>query len=204
MILLSTAIYWLYKAEFIVERILDVIINAFFMDPPSTIPSGTAFHPIAELFNFLSYSPLLFFILIAVLFGTTIRFTDRLSIVVVTTFILIPLMFPGPTLLLDSLSSVNIGRFTHYTFIFTSITGATGLHLVISRLGWKRSLLIILSFSSMGFLTISNDYVASDNPIVERPFYTYYLTESERDSFEHISSTSKSQIVADRISCLYL
>jgi hypothetical protein len=63
---------------------------------------------------------------------------------------------------------------------------------------------IILIFLAMAFLSISNDFVASDNPLVKRPFYTYYLHESEVSGLNRISSLSGGDVMTDYVAVRYL
>jgi hypothetical protein len=56
----------------------------------------------------------------------------------------------------------------------------------------------------MAFLSVSNDFSASDNPLVKRPFYTYYLSQDEVTSFNHICSIAEGYVFADFISTKYI
>jgi hypothetical protein len=63
---------------------------------------------------------------------------------------------------------------------------------------------VVLLFACMCFLSISNDFVASDNPLVKRPFYTYYLTEEEIVAFNHVANVTKGYLMVDYVTCRYL
>ncbi|NQE52171.1 hypothetical protein C5S29_01160 [ANME-1 cluster archaeon GoMg3.2] len=64
--------------------------------------------------------------------------------------------------------------------------------------------LVILLFVIMCFLSISNDFIASDNPLVKRPFYTYYLTEEETVAFDHVAKITVGYLMSDYATCRYL
>ena len=56
----------------------------------------------------------------------------------------------------------------------------------------------------MAFLSISNDFNASDNPLIKRPFYTFYLTEEETASFKNIPNITEGYVMSDYITTRYL
>jgi hypothetical protein len=56
----------------------------------------------------------------------------------------------------------------------------------------------------MAFLSISNDFTASDKPLMKRPFYTYYLTEQECTAFDHLASCASGFIMSDYVTIRYL
>jgi hypothetical protein len=56
----------------------------------------------------------------------------------------------------------------------------------------------------MSFLSISNDFIASDNPLVKRPFYTYYLTDEEIISFYNIAAKTKGYMMSDYVTSNFI
>jgi len=56
----------------------------------------------------------------------------------------------------------------------------------------------------MVFLTVSNDFTASDNPIIKRPFYTFYLYENEVIALDRLAVLTRGYIMSDFIACKYL
>jgi hypothetical protein len=56
----------------------------------------------------------------------------------------------------------------------------------------------------MAFLTVSNDFAASDHPLVKRPFYTFYLTEEETIALKSMSQITEGYLMSDYVSCRYL
>ncbi|SIS03115.1 hypothetical protein [Natronorubrum thiooxidans] len=203
---LITSIYWLYRAEFIITRIAGAIVTSFFGTAEETAPSSVLTEPWVELANYAQYALLLGFVLLGVLFWLRSTRTHDSTFVAVglLTVLMVPLIFPGPTLLLDSLVGVNVGRFGHYSFMLVSITGAVGLHYLLKLGGFRTFVVLLVVISCLSVTAVSNDFVATDNPMVERPFYTYYLTDQERQSFETIDDHQTGEIGADRVTCRYL
>ncbi|QLK26363.1 hypothetical protein HYG81_01720 [Natrinema zhouii] len=221
---LITAVYWLYNAEFIVGRIIDTIAVSFFGSAPSSgTPQGVISSPWIEVANYASYAFALFFVLVGFLFwqrrmatsgadetaqsrrglwpSRSVPLATSLGILTVA---LVPLAFPGPTLLLDALAGVNVSRFGHYSFMFIALIAGYGLYELLDRGGVAVFLALLVLTSGFAVTAVSNDFTASDNPVVERPFYTFYLTDNERASFEAIDAGYDGEIASDRISCRYL
>ncbi|MFC6767037.1 hypothetical protein [Natrinema soli] len=221
---LITAVYWLYEAEFIVDRIVDTISVSFFGSTPSSgTPQGVLSSPWAEVANYAAYAFALFFVLVGFLFwqrrmaasdadqtaesdrrlrpSRTVPLVTSLGILTVA---LVPLAFPGPTLLLDALAGVNISRFGHYSFMFIALIAGYGLYELLDRGGMTVFLALLVLTSGFAVTAVSNDFTASDNPVVERPFYTFYLTENEQASFETIDAGYEGEIGSDRTSCRYM
>ena len=203
---LITVVYWLYRADYIASRLISTAVGMFTGPAPSTTPEGVVTSPWVEVANYLPYSFLLFFTLLGILFW----YRDERSsapayaAVSVLTLALVPLVLPGPTLLLDSLAGVNVARFGHYGFMFIALTAGVGVFELLRRGGVAAFLVLLVLTSGLAFTAVSNDFVASDNPVVERPFYTFYLSETERTSFSAIDDAHDGQIGADRVTCRYL
>jgi hypothetical protein len=56
----------------------------------------------------------------------------------------------------------------------------------------------------MCLLSISNEFVASDNPLVKRPFYTFYLTEEETRGIDHLSNMTAGYVMTDYVTGRYI
>lgn len=223
---LATGLYWLYAAEGVVTRLAGTIEATLSGASESAVPEGVVASPWVEVANYVPYGFALFFLLVGVLFllerrgrgadatedvpdaavagdGGRLRSPHLLTVGLVAVA-LAPLVFPGPLLLLDALAGVNVDRFGHYAFAFVALTGGYGLYELVSRGGLAVLLAALAVLSLFGFAAVSNDFTASDNPVVERPFYTFYLEDEERDSFEAIDDRYRGAFGADRISCRYL
>ncbi|WP_157224645.1 hypothetical protein [Natronococcus occultus] len=224
---LATGLYWLYAAEFVVARIAGTIQSVLFDPSESAVPEGVIASPWVEVANYVPYGFALFFLLLGFLFllerrsrepvaddrappdgavagdGGRVQRPHLLTIGVVAVA-LAPLVFPGPLLLLDALAGVNVDRFGHYAFAFVALTGGYGLYELVRRGGLATLLAALVILSLFTFTAVSNDFTASDNPVVERPFYTFYLADEERQSFETIDDRYRGAFGTDRVSCRYL
>ncbi len=201
-----TTIYWFYRAEFIVGTLAGSIVGMFTGSSPSTTPESVELSPWVELANYVPYSFLVLLLLLGFLFWYQQPAVSRSTFTSLGLFsiLIVPLVFPGPTLLLDSLVGVNVGRFGHYSFMFVALTGGYGLYELLRRGGVRTFLIVLVLVSCLSFTAVSNDFVASDNPIVERPFYTFYFTEHERTALGHVDATFEEPVAADRPACRYL
>lgn len=203
---LVTLTYWLYSAETLVETIVGTLYASFFGPTSEPTPQGVVESPWVEVANYVPYSFFVFFVLLGALLWLRERPDGRTAFGVfgVSALLLVPLSVPGPTLLLDSLVGINVSRFGHYTFMFFALTGAAGAYRLLTRGGVKLFVVLLLLVSLFAFTAVSNDFVARDNPAVERPFYTYYLTEQERESYEHVDAMYAGQVETDRPTCRYM
>jgi len=201
-----TIIYWFFRADFLVNRLVGTVAVVFAGGAPEGGPAGVELDPLVEVANYVPYSFLVFFLLLGFLFW----YRDRGStwppyaVFVLFTVGIIPIVFPGPTLLFDELVGVNVGRFAHYSYMFVALTGAYGLYELCRRGGVRMLLIVLVLVSCLSVTAVSNDFVASDNPLVERPFYTFYITDQEQTSFEQVAATDPELVAADRPSCRYL
>ncbi|WP_233710663.1 hypothetical protein [Natronococcus pandeyae] len=223
---LFTALYWLYAAEFVVTRIAGTIYAVLFEPTESAVPEGVITSPWVEVANFVPYGFALFFVLLGFLFllerdrrpayadggagdddvvhGGSWGPSGRTTAVGVVAILLVPLVFPGPVLLLDALAGVNVDRFGHYGFMFVALAGGYGLYELLQRGGLTVLLVLLLILSLFTFTAVSSDFTASDNPVVERPFYTFYLSDHERQSFAAVDDGYGGEIGTDRIACRYM
>jgi hypothetical protein len=219
------SVYWLYAAEVVVTRLAGTIRAVLFEPTESGVPEGVITSPWVEVANYVPYAFALFFVLLGFLFllrrekspanpssvepdGVAAdggRVPDpRTATIGVVTILLVPLVFPGPVLLLDALAGVNVDRFGHYGFAFVALTGAYGIYELLRRGGIAVVLALFVVLSLFTGAAVSNDFTASDNPLVERPFYTFYLSDEERQSFEAIDDGHQGELGTDRVSCRYM
>lgn len=224
---LTMGLYWLYAAEGLVVRIASTLESVLFGPSESAVPEGVIASPWVELANYVPYGFALFFVLLGFLFLLERRTRDpaageragdtsavasdggrsrgsHLLTVGIVAVALVPLIFPGPLLLLDALAGVNVDRFGHYGFAFVALTGGYGLYELVRRGGLVTLLALLVILSLFTFAAVSNDFTASDNPVVERPFYTFYLEDEERQSFEAIDDGYRGEFGTDRVSCRYM
>ncbi|WP_445474205.1 hypothetical protein ACT9XH_07390 [Methanococcoides methylutens] len=201
--IVMTLTYWMYNAPVLFESIIRSIAR-----PPAvgTITKSIVYTPMSELFNYLQYTPLLFFIIIGCLICLkTRKNSSSWKIFCLIGLLAVVVTFPGPTLLINKLAgSFNLARFGEYIFLFICMAGGLGYYELHKRSKKHAKLFLIVLFMSMSFLVVSNDFNASDNPIVKRPFYTYYLTEEETITFKHVSSFTSGYLMSDYVSYRYL
>lgn len=189
------------------NQLFESIINIILIDTPSRIVSFSIINtPIMELFNYLQYSFILFFVLFGFYFALNSKsIPSRGKIFCLVGLFSVPVSFPGPALLITKLlSDFNISRFEEYTFIFICIAGAVGLRKAFQRFHNKKFFVILALFIIMVFLSLTNDFIASDNPLIKRPFYTYYLTSQEEVAFKSIASIAQGYVLSDYVTTRYL
>lgn len=206
-ILVQTA-YWLFFAEPLVEHLLNVLS---FEGTPSQVNAGVVDEPLRELANYIHYSTVLMFVFIGILIGL---FSDRASgkthATLLTALVLVGLSFPGPHLLFEQLAgSFNIHRFSQYAFPFINMAAGYGLIKVIRGIDAPRitgdtaKVIVLIIFIVFSMATVSNDFVASDNPAVERQFYTNYLSESEERSMQTVAGIAPENVSSDYVASRY-
>ncbi|RJQ27859.1 MAG: hypothetical protein C4589_07790 [Peptococcaceae bacterium] len=195
--------YWIYIAH---DLFLILIDNAFSTSPSGVLTKSIIYTPLNELINYLQYALWLIFIIYGVLWSLQSKIaSDYAKIFCLAGFLMVTVTFPGPALLLNKLaSSLNLGRFEEYIFLFISMVGAVGLMGMFYKSNIYSKIFAISLFSLMCFLSISNDFTASDNPMVKRLFYTFYLTREEIVAFEHVVSITGGYLMSDYITTRYL
>ena len=196
--------YWIYQSVFVFQTAITHLI----MKTPEGFTNQIVqlSTPFNEVFNYLQYSPLLFFTILGFLFiAGNEKFESLPKVLSLTGLLLTAVAFPGPSLLINKLAEdLNIGRFGEYAFPFISIAASAGLFMVFFRLKKKSRYLIIILFSLMCLLAISNDFVASDNPLMKRSFYTYYLTEEETWGINHVTNMTAGYLMSDYVTDRYI
>ncbi len=196
--IISTFFYWIYFSPTLYAKIIG---NLYGSVPSGNITNNIAESlPINELFNYLQFSILLFFIIL----GTLGIFNSKKSFIFPKIFLLIGFIlsfiaFPGPALLIGKLGkNLNFERWGEYAFIFLILCIAYGVAFLIYKT--KNKFLALILFFSMVMLCVSNDWVASDNPLVKRTyFYTYYLTEEEITSIMEIADKTGGFALSDYV-----
>jgi hypothetical protein len=203
LMVVTTLFYWMFFAEGLFRII---ILNIFGSAPSGIMTKSIVNMPLNELANYLHYSPILFFTLFGILFAIkSDKILNNEKIFFLTGLLMIPLTFPGPSLLINKLSNnFNLARFVEYSFVFILIASALGFGILFYKSKKYTRLLLILIFIIMSFLSVSNDFIATDNPLVKRPFYTYYLTDEEITCFSHVSNLSKGYLMSDYVTASFI
>lgn len=206
-----TAFYWVYRAEYytayFVTLLVDMLTNLLSSGTGEGSPMGVFEAPWHEVANYVVYSFLVFFVLVG-FFIWLRREHDQpgtFTAFVIASVVMIPLLFPSPVMIVDALTvaAITEARFGHYGFAFVALTGGYGLYALL-RWGGKRTFLVlVVLLASFSFVAVSNDFVASDNPVVDRPFYTYYITEQEEETIKEVAEIHEGSLGADYIACHY-
>ena len=174
-----TAAYWVLNAGMLIQRLIN---NAAATTDTISVPKALADNaPWNELFNYLQYMPSILFILAGVFLLLLSKKPDcRTKIFGLAALGFVWLSFPGPLQMFgDIVTNLGIDRFAEYTFLILILVAAVGLAGFFFRSGRYGKAIIIGLFCVWVLLSVSNDWVASDNPLVKRPFYTYYFSEQE-------------------------
>jgi O-antigen/teichoic acid export membrane protein len=197
----SGATYLMYSGTEVFNSISGSLLQKA---PTGVLTQSIVVKPLQELFNYLQYSPLLLFIILGVIWGLdSLKLNGFAKLILIISLLLVPVSFPGPALLLNKLAgNFNLMRFGEYSFLFFCIAGAAGISFIFYKL--KTKLLAVILFFIMAFLAVSNDFTASDNPIVKRPFYTFYLNEEESKSMNRVAQIADGIVMSDYVACRYL
>lgn len=198
-----TIVYWAILSN---AMIGVVITNLTVAAPQGVLTKGVYSAPLSELFNYLQYMPYLLFTIVgAILVMRSKKYNDVTKLFGLTGLLMIPLTFPGPALLLNKLASnLSIDRFEEYAFIFIALAAAIGFFVLYSRANKLMRTALILLFVCWVILSVSNDFVSSDNPLVKRLFYTSYLEQSEVDSINHLATINAGFLMSDYVTERYL
>jgi MFS family permease len=202
-----TAAYWLIFARNLVDLVVSDLTASETMT--MALPTAASGASTSELFNYLQYMPLLLFVIVGILIVLrSQRFGKEMKLFGIATLLFIPLAFPGPLLLIGKLNeNFDLSRFNEYTFLFMGILAAVGLAVLYQRNSRLLKALCIVVFAAWILFSVSNDFVASDNPLVKRTFYTSYMTESEitgMDSILGITQASAGYMLSDYVSGRYV
>lgn len=198
-----TIFYWIYYAPILLFNIINNLVSPA---PMGIITDSIVLNPLNEMYNYLQYSPLLLFILIG-FFGAmnSKKISSLGKLFCILGLLMVPVTFPGPSLLFNKLSSnFNMDRFGEYSFLFLILVGTIGFYELYKRQNKTLKVFSIILFITFAFLSVSNDFNASDNPLVKRPFYTFYLTDQEEMNFLHLASISQGYLMSDFATDRYL
>jgi hypothetical protein len=205
-LVLSTAMmvgYWYYFAGDLLLQIFDNIST-----PAATgiLTQAVTETPVNELFNYLQYSILLLLIIVGTIYILrSAEFNDLAKVFSIIGLMMIPVTFPGPILLLNKLGgNFSIDRFNEYSYIFIIIPAAIGFMFLFYKSKIPGKAILSMLFALLVILSVSNDFVASDNPLIKRPFYTFYFTESDLNSVGKIADFTNGYVMTDYVAARYL
>ncbi len=199
----GTLAYWYFFGPILLQELYN---NIVLQAPTGIVTKSIVLTPLSEIFNYLQYSPAVLFILVGVLaILLSARFDARAKLFAVVAFMFIWITFPGPLYLFNKLLyNFSIDRFAEYTPFLLAIVSSAGLAALLTRSNKYVKACIILLFAVWVMLSVTNDWVASDNPLVKRPFYTYYLAQDEIAGFDRIAVSATAMIHTDFITTRYL
>jgi len=195
--------YWMYIS---LDLFATLIGNIMAAAPDEITATGVFRAPLNELFNYLHYSPLLLFLLIGSLEAMKKDHVSQTAKIICLAGLLFTVVsFPGPSLLITKLGgNFNIDRFGEYVFFIIVIAVSFGFYTLYTRSKKPLKSVLIILFMVLVFLSVSNDFIASDNPLVKRPFYTFYLTEEEINGFDHAGNTARGFVMSDFVTYRYM
>jgi hypothetical protein len=198
-------IYW-YNYSKVLMLQLSTSLYTQIINPSTNISLGREVtFPLNEVFNYIQYGIIIFLIVIGTLHVTNSRHKNIIKTLIILGFLSILVSFPGPISLFRTFAySLQIIRFAEVTYIFTNLAAAMGLLYIYSRASNNYKRLIILAFFLFAFLSVSNEFVATDNPFVKRIFYTDYFTNAETISMTNVASFSQRFIYSDQTGLRYL
>lgn len=197
------ALYWGLFGNRIVQTLLYDVRN---LAPSSNVMASVIATPVNELFNYLQFVPFLLFIIVGAIVILRSKGLDhRVKIICITALVLVPLTFPGPALLINKFfMDVEMERFFENGFIFMGLTAAIGFSALFLRSGRAMKAVLTLLFVTMVLLSVSNDFVATDNPLVKRPFFTHYISAEEAAGIEHLATMATGYVMSDYVPHRYL
>lgn len=206
---IAQTFYWIFFADYLVRHVLRVAVQP---SVPGEVNSGVIANPVAELANYLHQSAILILLLVGILIGLrSARLQKTAKATILSALVLAAVSFPGPQLLIGKLAETfNVLRFAQYTFPFITMTSAYGLVSLYRRTetigltGSQIRTIALVIFVLLSFLTVSNDFTASDNPLVERQFYTFYISESEEESMRTMAELGSENVPSDYVTARYL
>jgi len=209
--------YWIATGSDIIPRLVGMALEQTNMSTEregAELATQFVAAPYSELLNYLVFGFIVFFVLFAVI--QSHRVTDvsaKQQATLLTALLLAMVSVPGPALLVGAVSNITpdmLFRFGQYTYPFVMIAFAVGVvsltktALPVGGQKFKLAVVVLLVFSS-AFLAVSNDFVASDNPLAEREdTYSFHLTESEATSFGTIAGYAQQAVTGDYVACRYI
>jgi hypothetical protein len=203
-------LYWVFNASILYDRVVGALASlansSFFNLSGDVNRFSVGSSNYNEVFNYIQYAILFFFIVIGNLYilkdNKLNKFTKSL---VILGLLFVVISFPGFISVISGLSgNLNLTRFSEQTFLFTNLAGAVGLLYLYKRPSRVIKIVLIFSVFALIFFSSSNDFVASDNPLVKREFYTYYFTNIEINSFRFIGSHNLGSISTDYVAYRFI
>jgi hypothetical protein len=195
--------YYIYYSTYIFQSLLENVVGTM---PTMFTAKGISGAPLEEVINYLQHVPLIFFIVFGILWvlGDKI-FSIRARILCILGIITSVVSFPGPVMLLTAFAKeFNIMRFGEYAFIFIIMIAAVGFSGLFHKARRYGRLILVIIFMAMVLLSVSNDFTASDNPLVKRIFYTFYMTEEEANSMNYLCNISEGLVMSDQVAARYI
>ncbi len=192
----ATIVYWVLFADVL----KGILINNITTPAPAGIMTQSVIQtPLNEMFNYLQYMPLVLFIILGIVIVLrSAKLGQTIKLFSVAAMILIPLTFPGPLLLLNKLfANFQVDRFYENGYMFMNLAAAIGFAAIFFKAGRLMKALLIVSFALLVLLSVSNDFVATDNPLVKRTFYTHYLSETDIAGIDLVTKLANNSIMAD-------
>ena len=199
--LAATGTYWVLNANIIIQRIIGNG-NAAASTNTITVPRALAENvPWNELFNYLQYLPAMAFIFVgAILLFLGKRYGNRARILGLAALGFVWVSFPGPVDALGSIATnLGLDRFSEYTFIILVLIAAVGIAGLYYRSGRRGRAALVAIFALWVLLSVSSDWVASDNPLVKRPFYTFDFSQQEITGMDQLVAHTTGVLMSDYV-----
>ncbi|MFO7834094.1 MAG: hypothetical protein R6V31_08590 [Halohasta sp.] len=209
--------YWLVSGSEIAGRIVGLVVGETTLSAGSdgtTLASQFVGAPYQELINYLAFGLILFFVLVAVTQSHSVmELSQQGKALLLAALALATVSVPGPALLIGAVSDVTpdmLFRFGQYTFPIISIALAVGIVSAVRTrcpVGGRRArtAVVLLLVFSAAFLAVSNDFVASDNPLAEREdAYSFHLSAAEITSLNTLGERTDGPVTSDYVGCRYL
>ena len=183
----TTIGYWILYTD----QLIPLIVNSFVFRGFNLGGAVEAAPFMSELLNYVPYSPFILFATLGILLLLRTNKDYRAPILGLVGFGVIFLAIPNPVNSLNSvIARLVLNRFMEYTSVPIILVVAYGVYSVFRK---SRKifypLLIVIMFTTC-FLAITNDFTASDNPLVKRQFYTFYLSSEEIKSTQTLLKIS--------------
>jgi hypothetical protein len=194
-----TIIHWIYNSYFLIK---SIPLRLFFEMENSIVLEKVTKNVFIEVFNILPYSFIVFFTLISI-YKYKVIDKEYFTIIIINTVLLYLFIFPGPNYIFDEYFDFNLYRMGEYNIFYTSLSIGIGIYIFFSSIKKNLSKILLVILFIFVFLSISNDFVSSDNPIIKRPFYTNYLTNKELASFKYIDIHNTNIFYTDYVANRY-
>lgn len=201
-VLAMVAVYWYGPGRIVLDAVLANVVAT----PPTGLQTTSiATVPMNELFNYLQYSLLLFALLVGfVVASNSLKYPAMAKVFGLAALGLVAVSFPGPALLINKLSALfYLDRFEEYAYPVLALITAVGVVALFRNTRKYVRAGICIFFVALLLFAVSNDFVASDNPLVKREFFTYYLTNGEVAAFDHVPVITNGTVLSDYVTTKY-